>query len=74
MGREVKAPLAQDEALDHLIALRNQLTSGAFTAPWVKLPLDLSDVCSAMCEWDKYERVRNGEGRPRALWVPGRGY
>lgn len=34
----------------------------------------LSDVANCCCEVDKYLRVLNSEGRPRALYVEGRGY
>jgi hypothetical protein len=33
-----------------------------------------SDVPNILCETDKYLRVKNGEGKPRALYVPGRGF
>lgn len=33
---------------------------------WEKL--HAQDVQNCLCEFDKYERVRNGEGRPRALY------
>jgi hypothetical protein len=36
--------------------------------------MDFSDVPNILCETDKYLRVKNGEGKPRALYVPGRGY
>jgi hypothetical protein len=35
--------------------------------------MDFSDVPNILCETDKYLRVKNGEGKPRALYVPGRG-
>lgn len=35
--------------------------------------MDFSDVPNILCETDKYLRVKNGEGAPRALYVPGRG-
>jgi hypothetical protein len=73
-GEQPNAPLKQDLALELLLALRAELNSTGALAPWVGGPLDLSDVCSCCCEWDKYSRVKNGEGRPRALYVPGRGY
>ena len=42
-------------------------------APWVP-PIDLSDIQNCLCEVDKYLRVKQGEGRPRAQYIPGRGY
>jgi hypothetical protein len=73
-GEQPNAPLKQDLALELLLALRAELNSTGALAPWVVGPLDLSDVCNVCCEWDKYSRVKNGEGRPRALYIPGRGY
>ena len=35
--------------------------------------MDFSDVPNILCETDKYLRVKNKEGTPRALYVPGRG-
>ena len=74
MGYAPDSRLDQEEAMKWLLDLRKQLNSiGSPMASWVG-ELDLSDVCNICCEWDKYERVRLGEGRPRALYVPGRGY
>lgn len=33
----------------------------------------MSDMQNCLCEFDKYERVKRGQGRPRAKYVPGRG-
>lgn len=43
------------------------------------LPPDLQDIHSqdfqnVMCEWDKYERVRLGEGKPRKAYKPETAY
>lgn len=38
--------------------------------PWME-PLHAQDLQNCLCEFDKYERVRLGEGRPRSLY-PGR--
>jgi hypothetical protein len=37
-------------------------------------PLEMRDIEHTLCEFDKYTRVKNGEGRPRNRYVPGRGY
>lgn len=34
--------------------------------------LDAQDLQNCLCEFDKYERVRMGQGRPRSRY-PGRG-
>lgn len=38
--------------------------------PWME-PLHAQDLQNCLCEFDKYERVRLGQGRPRSLY-PGR--
>lgn len=72
-GREVKKPVKQDQALGEMLALRDTFINRDLLAPWVALP-DLSDFQNCLCEFDKYERVRLGEGRPRSQYVPGRGW
>lgn len=66
-GRELNKQITQDQALFELRQL----------APLIRketgVEFDFSDVPNIMCETDKYIRVRNGEGKPRALYVPGRG-
>ena len=34
------------------------------------LPLEMRDIEHCLCEFDKYERVRLGQGRPRAKYKP----
>lgn len=33
-------------------------------------PLEMRDIEHSLCEFDKYMRVRNGEGRPRSIYKP----
>ena len=33
-------------------------------------PLEMRDIEHCLCEFDKYERVRLGQGRPRAKYKP----
>lgn len=72
-GVPAKAPLNQAQALENLLELRTQLNKPGTIWPWLQ-PIDLSDVCNVCCEFDKMERVRLGEGKPRSKYVPGRGY
>ena len=30
--------------------------------------LEMRDIEHTLCEFDKYERVRNGEGKPRSIY------
>ena len=32
--------------------------------------LEMREIEHSLCEWDKYQRVLNGEGRPRSLYHP----
>lgn len=73
-GRDPKAPLSQERGLEEMLELRQmQFDHPELLAPWMHT-IDLSDIQNCLCETDKWIRVRNGEGRPRAMYVPGRGY
>lgn len=67
-GRDKDAALSQEQALREMRAIYEVVE----TETGVKM--DFSDVPNILCETDKYLRVKNGEGKPRALYVPGRGY
>lgn len=43
--------------------------STTFLPDWVPA-LEMRDIEHSLCEFDKYERVRLGEGRPRSLYHP----
>ncbi len=66
-GREVKAALSQERALDEMCAIYQVVERETGVA------MDFSDVPNILCETDKYLRAKNGEGKPRALYVAGRG-
>lgn len=70
-GRPVDYPLSQEAGLEEMKALHR--SQHEWRAPWVP-PIDLSDIQNCLCEVDKYLRVKSGEGKPRAKYVPGRGY
>ena len=36
--------------------------------------MEMRDIEHSLCEVDKWLRVRNGEGKPRAAYVRGRGW
>lgn len=65
-GRKVDAALSQGQALAEMRAIYKVVQQEAGVA------MDFSDVPNILCETDKYLRVKNGEGKPRALYVPGR--
>jgi uncharacterized protein YehS (DUF1456 family) len=67
-GRELTFKLKQEDALDEMREIYE------LSIPELSFPIDFSDVPNMLCETDKYLRVLNGEGTPRAKYVPGRGY
>lgn len=66
-GRKLDLQIEQGYALSEMRRIYEQV----FDATGVDM--DFSDVPNILCETDKYLRVKNGEGKPRALYVPGRG-
>lgn len=67
-GRPVDASLSQERALSEMRAIYKVVEQETGVA------MDFSDVPNILCETDKYLRVKNGEGKPRALYVAGRGH
>jgi hypothetical protein len=67
-GRGLNFALSQEQALREMRAIYEIVESETGIA------MDFSDVPNILCETDKYLRVQNGEGKPRARYVPGRGY
>jgi hypothetical protein len=66
-GRAVDAALSQGQALNEMRAIYRVVQQETGVV------MDFSDVPNILCETDKYLRVKNGEGKPRALYLPGRG-
>ncbi len=66
-GRAVGYSLPQGFALSEMKAIHER--SWAATG----VGMDFTDVPNILCETDKYLRVKKGEGKPRAGYVPGRG-
>jgi hypothetical protein len=67
-SRKVDCALSQAQALTEMRAIYKVVQQETGVA------MDFSDVPNILCETDKYLRVKNGEGKPRALYVPGRGH
>jgi hypothetical protein len=66
LGRPKNNPWTEDEWRAELGKLRGQLLPLFSKAKMPKLHAqDTQNLC---CEWDKYERVRLGEGRPRSRY------
>lgn len=67
-GRPVDATRTQEQALKEMRAIYEIVFQNT------GVEIDFSDVPNILCETDKYLRVKNGEGKPRALYVAGRGH
>lgn len=65
--RPLKQSISQRQALDEMAKIDSVI--------WMEtgIKVDFSDIPNILCETDKYLRVKNGEGKPRANYVPGRG-
>jgi hypothetical protein len=59
-GRALNAPIRQTQALDEIRAIDRVVRAAT------GVDMDFSDIPNILCETDKYLRVRNGEGKPRA--------
>jgi hypothetical protein len=70
-GRDLDFNLTQAQGLEEMRQIWEE--QDQYRAPWVPR-IDLSDIQNCLCETDKYLRVKLGEGKPRAQYVPGRGY
>jgi hypothetical protein len=69
VGREVTAPWkAAAEWLGYLHLVRSELNT-CLPAKWE--PFHAQDVQNCLCEFDKYTRAKNGEGRPKQLYAGG---
>ena len=68
MGRQLDKGWRDEDFTDMVNSLREQVN--AAIPPWMPA-IHAQDIQNCLCEFDKYERVRLGEGRPRSLY-PGR--
>ena len=66
MGNDVKAPWKRTDWQKCLGKLQEKINKKVTEAGFPKL--HAQDIQNCCCEWDKYERVRLGEGRPRSLY------
>mgnify|MGYP003335523726 CR=1 FL=1 len=59
MKRDIHARIKPDQALEELKRVRQHLASN------LRHRLCLQDTQNVLCEFDKYERARLGQGRPK---------
>ena len=67
--RDKKAKWREEEWQEHLDKLREKINPKVLEHGMPHI--SAQDLQNCLCEFDKYERVRLGEGRPRSLFVPG---
>ncbi len=69
LGLPLKKGMGQPMANDHMIKLLSK--APFYIQPHVPLKeVDMRTIEHSLCEWDKYERVRLGQGRPRSIYRP----
>jgi hypothetical protein len=59
--------VGEAQLLQEMISL---LEASASALPAFMPELELHDIQFQLCEYDKYERVRLGQGRPKARYEP----
>lgn len=64
LGLRVDVPWKEVLWHDNLLNLRNQIL------PLLPFDLHAQDLQNCLCEFDKYERARLGEGKPKQLYRP----
>lgn len=68
LERPVNSPMTQEEFLSHLTDLRYKI--GPRLPEGINERMEAIDWQNVMCEHDKYERTRLGEGRPKQRYRP----
>lgn len=71
-GRPLKQAVPQEKALREMLELQELVHQPGVLKPWVPA-IELADIQNCLCETDKWLRAKQGEGRPRSQYVPGRG-
>jgi hypothetical protein len=66
IGRDKRAKWKEADWKECLDELYDKISPKIFQAGMPDI--HAQDLQNALCEWDKYERVRLGEGRPRSLY------
>lgn len=73
MGRSLNTPIAVAEWGSQLFTWRQILLAHLGVSEY-ESTLTMMDVQNALCEVDKYLRVKQGEGRPRSTYTPETAY
>lgn len=67
-GRDLNFRITEKQAVEEMIDIFDQRTK---FWPLKNVSLELHDIQFQLCEFDKYLRVRNNEGRPRSKYRKG---
>lgn len=70
LGRPVKSPWTEEDWRERLYDLHLLIDNRELIRGLLDHVFHAQDLQNCLCEFDKYERVRLGEGRPRALYRP----
>ena len=71
LNRFFKLPLSTSPGNQWLMRMRTMRDKVSPKIPtYLKDTMSMQDWQNVMCEWDKYERTRHGEGRPRQNYTP----
>ena len=68
LGRAPRDKWEEDDWRLKLVETQTELNDRMNEWGWE--PLHAQDVQNCLCEWDKYERTRLGEGRPKQKFTP----
>lgn len=68
-GRELNSPLRSEAALGEMVALLPVVQKAWWPASVMAPKLELREIEHSLCEFDKYERVRLGQGKPRSRFI-----
>lgn len=74
-GRPLRTQVKEQQAVEEMRTLLREIgpewdTEGLIdgTFPFSRPPLEMREIEHSLCEFDKHERVRLGEGRPRSTY------
>lgn len=68
--RELTAPWRESDFREQLLVLRKKVNDVLMRQYGWTEPLTAQDLQNCLCEFDKYERARLGEGAPKQIYKP----
>lgn len=70
LGRGLTDPMRETVFREYLLELRKKVNDVLMSKYGWTEPLTAQDLQNCLCEFDKYERARLGEGTPKQLYKP----